>query len=77
MNPRRLDPDAAAADIRFVTQHLSPEEIAAATAVLTTSLREQADAVDARVSKPRRSEWNRSMRALRTPERGTWRTFTA
>ncbi|GAA4165677.1 hypothetical protein GCM10022286_29270 [Gryllotalpicola daejeonensis] len=67
----------ASADIRFVTQGLSPEEIAAATAVLTAALQQQSAASATRVSEPPRSEWARSTRGLRRPLRGDWRGFTA
>ncbi|HEY0248918.1 MAG TPA: acyl-CoA carboxylase epsilon subunit [Gryllotalpicola sp.] len=77
MSARHLDTDAAAAGIRFVTQGLAPEEVAAATAVLATALHEQARSADARVQEPKPSEWNRSTRGLRGPLRGGWRGFTA
>jgi hypothetical protein len=67
---------SGAADIRFVTKGLSPEEVAAATAVLTAALQQQAQAAAIRVSEPPRSEWARSTRALRRPLRGDWRGFT-
>ena len=79
MNPGRIfDADAAAADIRFVTQGLSPEEIAAVTAVLGAALAsQQTTAAGAAVQQPAESEWNRSTRGLRQPLRGGWRGFTA
>jgi hypothetical protein len=66
-----------AADIRFVTKGLSPEEIAAVTAVLTAALQQQSRAAGRRVAAPRQSEWSRSTRGLRRPLRGGWRGFTA
>ena len=79
MNPgRNPDADAAAADIRFVTQGLSPEEIAAVTAVLTAAIASQrAAASGTAVKQPAESEWTRSTRGLRQPLRGGWRGFTA
>jgi hypothetical protein len=77
VNPRHRaeKPQAAApADIRFVTTGLSPEEVAAATAVLTAALQEQTRAA---VAETRPSEWSRSSRSLRRPLRGDWRGFTA
>ncbi|GAA4187967.1 hypothetical protein GCM10022288_13670 [Gryllotalpicola kribbensis] len=69
--------EPAAVDIRFVTTGLSPEEVAAATAVLTAALQQQAQSAAARPSEPPRSEWARSTRGLRRPLRGDWRGFTA
>jgi hypothetical protein len=71
------DPEQTAASIRFVTRGLTPEEIAAATAVLTAALREQSHAATAQVAEPPHSEWARSTRELRRPLRGDWRGFTA
>jgi hypothetical protein len=67
----------APVDIRFVTQGLSAEEVAAATAVLTAALQQQAAAARATPGTPRPSEWSRSTRGLRQPLRGDWRGFTA
>jgi hypothetical protein len=64
-------------DIRFVTQGLSAEEIAAVTAVLTAAVHQQSRAAQRRVAPPRQSEWSRSTRGLRRPLRGDWRGFTA
>jgi hypothetical protein len=77
VTPKHLAEEAVSADIRFVTQGLSPEEIAAVTAVLTAALNEQAQAADARIDEPRQSEWQRSARGLRRPLHGGWRTFNA
>ncbi|WP_027479123.1 acyl-CoA carboxylase epsilon subunit [Gryllotalpicola ginsengisoli] len=68
------DPSAAAGDIRFVTEHLTAEEVAAATAVLTAALQQQAQSADPRLEAPRASAWSRSMR-LREPLPRSWRSF--
>ena len=68
--------ETVAADLRFVTAGLTPEEVAAATAVLTAAL-QQAAVADAPVKQARPSEWSRSTRGLRAPLRGDWRGFTA
>jgi hypothetical protein len=70
-----LDPS----QIRFVTRGVTPEEIAAVTAVLTAAAAEQAAAErDARpVAGP--DAWARSQRRLRsplTPGPGAWRSFS-
>ena len=75
--PEQPHAAGVAADLRFVTKGLSVEEVAAATAVLTAAMQQQAQAVDARVAQPRPSEWSRSTRGLRRPLRGDWRGFTA
>jgi len=72
-----FDAEAAAADIRFVTQGLSPEEIAAATAVLAAALVQQQSAASATAHRPAQSAWESSARGLRRPLRGDWRGFTA
>ena len=69
------DAAAASADIRFVTQDLTPEEIAAATAVLTAALAAQSREAAARVTPEPSSAWAHSMR-LRAPLHGDWRGFT-
>jgi hypothetical protein len=74
---RAPEPELEPADLRFVTQGLSPEEVAAATAVLSAALRQQAVAASAPVAQARPSEWSRSTRGLRAPLRGDWRGFTA
>ena len=75
MNPA-FDDEQTVAGIRFVTQQLSPEEIAAATAVLATALREQSFAAGHTVKRNAPSGWARSTRSLRQPLRGDWRGFT-
>jgi len=72
-----FDPDEAATSIRFVTKRVTPEEIAAVTAVLTAALREQALAVPASTPPAEASGWSRSARSLRQPLVGGWRGFTA
>ncbi|GAA4175459.1 acyl-CoA carboxylase epsilon subunit [Gryllotalpicola koreensis] len=74
---RAADAEQASVDLRFVTQGLSPEEVAAATAVLTAALQQQAQAANALVEPERPSAWSRSTRGLRRPLRGDWRGFTA
>jgi len=71
-----LDPS----QIRFVTRGVTPEEIAAVTAVLTAAAAEQA--ASARDARPSRGPdaWARSQRRLRTPLNpgpGAWRSFSA
>ncbi|AYG04263.1 acyl-CoA carboxylase epsilon subunit [Gryllotalpicola protaetiae] len=75
MTPRHraAEPEQAPVDLRFVTHGLSPEEVAAATAVLTAALQQQA--ADARVAPERPSAWSRSTRGLRRPLRGDWRSW--
>ncbi|WP_348786804.1 acyl-CoA carboxylase epsilon subunit [Leifsonia sp. NPDC080035] len=70
-----LDPS----QIRFVTRGVTPEEIAAVTAVLTAAAAEQAAA--ARDARPQvgPDAWERSRRQLRTPIHpgpGMWRSFS-
>ena len=72
-----FDQEDAAASIRFVTKALTPQEIAAATAVLTAALREQAPAAEPTVPQRTPSPWARSARSLRQPLVGGWRGFTA
>jgi Acyl-CoA carboxylase epsilon subunit len=65
-------------DITFVTRGVTPEEIAAVTAVLTAALAEQAADHDGRTHRGP-SAWERSQRSLRTtltPGYGAWRGFT-
>lgn len=70
-----LDPS----QIRFVTRGVTPEEIAAVTAVLTAAAAEQAAAAsDARPAAVP-DAWARSQRQLRTPLApgpGAWRSFS-
>lgn len=67
-----------AENIRFVTRGVTPEEVAAVTAVLTAAVAEaQAAAQDARPESGA-DAWARSQRALRTPlspGSGAWRSF--
>jgi hypothetical protein len=74
------DTGAAAGRIRIVTRGVTPEEIAAVTAVLTAAIAEQEQA--ARSAKPSAGPdaWARSQRPLRHPLHpgaGTWRSFSA
>ena len=65
-------------DITFVTRGITPDEIAAVTAVLTGALAEQAADHDVRTRRGP-SAWERSQRTLRTPLTpgyGVWRGFT-
>jgi len=70
-----LDPS----QIRFVTRGVTPEEIAAVTAVLTAAAAEQAAAAgDARPTAGP-DAWARSQRRLRSPldpGPGAWRSFS-
>jgi hypothetical protein len=71
-----LDPS----QLRFLTPGVTPEEIAAVTAVLTAAAAEQAAA--ARDARPQRGPdaWARSQRQLRqplVPGPGAWRSFSA
>jgi hypothetical protein len=71
-----LDPS----ELRFVTRGVTPEEIAAVTAVLTAAAAEQAAAEKEAhpVSGP--DGWARSQRPLRSelrPGSGAWRSFSA
>ncbi|GAB3585127.1 hypothetical protein GCM10027406_32820 [Leifsonia lichenia] len=67
-----------AENIRIVTRGVTPEEVAAVTAVLTAALAEaEAAARDARPATGP-DAWARSQRALRTPLApgvGAWRSF--
>ncbi|MGJ4846400.1 MULTISPECIES: acyl-CoA carboxylase epsilon subunit [unclassified Leifsonia] len=69
-----IEPDS----IRFVTRGVTPEEVAAVTAVLTAAIAEaEAAARDARPPAGP-DAWARSQRALRTPLTpgpGAWRSF--
>ncbi|MGV8896799.1 MAG: acyl-CoA carboxylase subunit epsilon [Rhodoglobus sp.] len=71
-------PERGAIDLRIVSPGITPEEVAAVTAVIQGSLDELADdmAVDAAA---RVSGWQRSQRAIRTPLTpgpGMWRNFS-
>jgi hypothetical protein len=68
-----------AENIRIVTRGVTPEEVAAVTAVLTAAMAEaEAAARDAR-PEAGPDAWARSQRSLRTPLTpgvGAWRSFT-
>ncbi|KRC52208.1 hypothetical protein ASE16_03975 [Leifsonia sp. Root227] len=68
-----------AENIRIVTRGVTPEEVAAVTAVLTAAMAEaEAAARDAR-PETGPDAWARSQRSLRTPLTpgvGAWRSFT-
>ncbi|OJX78931.1 acyl-CoA carboxylase subunit epsilon [Leifsonia sp. 71-9] len=70
-----LDPS----QIRFVTRGVTPEEIAAVTAVLTAAAAEQAAAANDARPAAVPDAWARSQRQLRTPLApgpGAWRSFS-
>jgi len=70
-----LEPD----QIRFVTPGVTPEEIAAVTAVLTALAAEQQAATRATRSSASTDAWARSQRGLREPLHpgdGAWRSFS-
>ncbi|MDN4614399.1 acyl-CoA carboxylase subunit epsilon [Leifsonia sp. F6_8S_P_1B] len=76
MSDAPLDPS----QLRFLTRGVTPEEIAAVTAVLTAAAAEAAAA--ARAARPQHGQdaWARSQRQLRqplTPGPGAWRSFSA
>ncbi|MFC4243492.1 acyl-CoA carboxylase epsilon subunit [Gryllotalpicola reticulitermitis] len=77
MTAPAFDEREAAASIRFVTEGLTPEEVAAATVVLTAALREQSFAAGPTVEQQAPSAWARSARSLRQPLVGGWCGFTA
>lgn len=63
-------------EIQFVTQHVSPTEIAAVTAVIRGLLLEES--ADLRTPEHGQSAWETSRRALRqplVPGHGQWRGF--
>ncbi len=69
-----LDPS----QIRFVTRGVTPEEVAAVTAVLTAAAAEQAAAAKDARPQAGPDAWQRSSRSLRTPlvpGPGAWRSF--
>ena len=71
-----LDPS----QIRFVTRGVTPEEVAAVTAVLAAAAAEQAAAVDEARPAAGPDAWERSRRSLRQelrPGPGQWRSFSA
>ncbi|MET0725813.1 MAG: acyl-CoA carboxylase subunit epsilon [Leifsonia sp.] len=64
-------------EISFITRHVSPEQAAAVTAVLSSVLREESD-LHRREPDAAADAWARSQRALRaplTPGAGRWRSF--
>jgi hypothetical protein len=66
--------------IRFVTPGVTPEEIAAVTAVLTALASEQQAVSRAARSSKAADAWTRSQRGLREPLHpgdGAWRSFSA
>ena len=70
--------DTAPLDLRVLTPNLTPEEIAAVTAVLQGALDELAASFDVGVVP--QSAWQRSQRGLRvplSPGAGAWRSFSA
>ena len=70
-----LDPS----QIRFVTRGVTPEEIAAVTAVLTAAAAEQAAAAEEARPQAGPDAWERSRRQLRSPLHpgpGMWRSFS-
>ncbi|WP_285113910.1 acyl-CoA carboxylase epsilon subunit [Leifsonia sp. fls2-241-R2A-40a] len=70
-----LDPS----QLRFLTRGLTPEEIAAVTAVLTAAAAEQAAADKRAQAAPGPDGWARTQRALRrplSPGYGAWRSFS-
>ena len=62
-------------DIRFTGGNPSPEEIAAATAVITAAL-EQSVAEQRTRDDGAPSAWSRSQRGLRRPLEPGWRSFS-
>jgi len=70
-----LDPS----QIRFVTRGVTPEEIAAVTAVLTAAAAEQTAEAEAARPTSAPDGWERSRRRLRgpiDPTQGAWRSFS-
>ncbi|WP_223694551.1 acyl-CoA carboxylase epsilon subunit [Leifsonia poae] len=69
-----------AEQIRFVTRGVTPEEIAAVTAVLTAAAAEQSAAAKTGRTPTGPDAWARSQRTLRRPLHpgaGEWRSFSA
>ncbi|MFF1571775.1 acyl-CoA carboxylase epsilon subunit [Leifsonia sp. NPDC058292] len=65
--------------IRFVTANVTPEEVAAVTAVLTAAAAEQQAAAREDDVAGAQDAWARSQRSLRTPLQpgeGAWRSFS-
>jgi hypothetical protein len=70
----------SADQIQFVTRGVTPEEVAAVTAVLTAAAAEQHAAESAERASVGPDAWARSQRALRQavhPAAGAWRSFSA
>jgi len=70
----RSDANDEAADIRIVTSNVTPEEIAAVTAVVQAALVESGELAGADDAAPV-SAWARGQRPIRTPlspGRGAW-----
>ncbi|MBW8872321.1 MAG: hypothetical protein JF618_09220 [Leifsonia sp.] len=70
-----LDPS----QLRFVTRGVTPEEIAAVTAVLTAAAAEQAAAAREARTEHGPDGWARTQRSLRgelRPGPGAWRSFS-
>lgn len=70
-----LDPS----QIRFVTRGVTPEEVAAVTAVLAAAAAEQAAAAKEAQAERVPDAWARTQRALRSelrPGPGAWRGFS-
>ncbi|MFF1878101.1 acyl-CoA carboxylase epsilon subunit [Leifsonia sp. NPDC058230] len=70
----------SADQIQFVTRGVTPEEVAAVTAVLTAAAAEQLAAASAERTPAGPDAWARSQRALRVavhPAPGAWRSFSA
>jgi hypothetical protein len=69
----------SADQIQFVTRGVTPEEIAAVTAVLTAAASEQHAAESAERTPDGPDGWARSQRRLREavhPATGAWRSFS-
>jgi hypothetical protein len=69
----------SAEQIQFVTRGVTPEEVAAVTAVLTAAAAEQQAAASEERVPEGADGWARSQRALRDPvhpETGSWRSFS-
>ncbi|WP_431279714.1 acyl-CoA carboxylase epsilon subunit [Leifsonia poae] len=72
-------PELSAEQIQFVTRGVTPEEIAAVTAVLTAAAAEQQAAAAEQQASEGVDGWSRTQRALREPvhpEAGSWRSFS-
>ncbi|MFF1875687.1 acyl-CoA carboxylase epsilon subunit [Kitasatospora herbaricolor] len=68
------------AQLRIVTPGVTPEEVAALTAVLTAAMAEHEEAARSARTTSGPDGWARSQRALRGPldaGSGAWRSFSA